>query len=65
MYGLASNKKIAAAIRSVDRNHLLVLGGAQWDQNFTVFGRPFDKKTLYTFHNYWSETTQEVIQPWQ
>ena len=57
-------KKIAAAIRTVDKNHLLFLGGAQWDGNFTIFGKPFDKKAVYTFHNYWSETTDEVLEPW-
>jgi aryl-phospho-beta-D-glucosidase BglC (GH1 family) len=57
-------KRIAAAIREVDQNHLLFLGGAQWDQNFTVFGKPFDKKTVYTFHTYWTGTTPDVIEPW-
>jgi endoglucanase len=57
-------RKIVAAIRSVDKNHIVLLGGAQWDQNFSVFGRPFDAKVIYTFHNYWSPTEQEVIQPW-
>ncbi len=57
-------KRIAAAIRTVDKNHLLFLGGAQWDQNFTIFKKPFDKKSVYTFHNYWSETTDDVLEPW-
>ncbi|RFM27758.1 glycoside hydrolase family 5 protein [Deminuibacter soli] len=55
-------KKITAAVRSVDGNHLLFLGGAQWDSNFKIFGAPFDKKLVYTFHKYWSDTTQNVIQ---
>ncbi|MCL5020808.1 MAG: glycoside hydrolase family 5 protein [Bacteroidetes bacterium] len=55
-------KKITAAIRLVDKNHLIILGGAQWDSNFNVFGKPFDSKLVYTFHKYWSDTTQSVIQ---
>jgi len=55
-------RKITAAIRSVDKNHLIFLGGAQWDSNFKVFGAPFDSKLVYTFHKYWTETTQSVIQ---
>jgi aryl-phospho-beta-D-glucosidase BglC (GH1 family) len=55
-------KKITAEIRQVDRNHIIFLGGAQWDSNFKVFGPPFDDKLAYTFHKYWTETTQSVIQ---
>ncbi len=55
-------KKITAAIRTVDKNHLIFLGGAQWDGNFSVFGAPFDSKLVYTFHTYWTDVKQEVIQ---
>jgi len=54
-------KKITAAIRSVDKNHLLFLGGAQWDSNFEPFGKPFDSKLVYTFHKYWTSPGVEVI----
>ncbi|QQL50056.1 glycoside hydrolase family 5 protein [Mucilaginibacter ginkgonis] len=54
-------KEITAAIRKVDKNHMVFLGGAQWDSNFKVFGKPFDSKAVYTFHKYWTETTQDVI----
>jgi endoglucanase len=55
-------KRIVAAIREVDRNHVILLGGAQWDTNFKVFGPPFDKKLAYTFHKYWMEVRQEAVQ---
>lgn len=55
-------KKITSAIRTVDQNHLIFLGGAQWDGNFSVFGPPFDPKLVYTFHTYWTDVKQEVIQ---
>lgn len=55
-------KKITAAIRTVDKHHLIFLGGAQWDSNFDVFGKPFDDKLVYTFHKYWTAPTRDVIQ---
>jgi hypothetical protein len=55
-------REVTAAIRTVDANHIIILGGAQWDTNFKVFGPPFDKNVMYSFHKYWSPTTQQVIQ---
>jgi hypothetical protein len=55
-------KEITAAIRTVDKNHILFIGGAQWDSNFKVFGQPFDPKLVYTFHKYWTDPTVKVIQ---
>lgn len=55
-------KRITTAIRTVDKNHIVILGGAQWDSNLSLFGPPFDSKIVYTFHKYWTATTQDVIQ---
>ncbi len=55
-------KRITKAVREVDKNHMVFLGGAQWDSNFKVFGQPFDSKLVYTFHKYWTKTTPDVIQ---
>jgi endoglucanase len=55
-------RKITAGIRQVDDNHIIILGGAQWDTNFKVFGAPFDKKLAYTFHRYWMDVKQDTIQ---
>lgn len=55
-------KKITAAVRSVDKNHIIILGGAQWDSNFAPFGPPFDSKLIYQFHKYWTDPTKAVIQ---
>ena len=54
-------KRITKAVREVDTNHIIFLGGAQWDSNFKIFGPPFDKKLVYTFHKYWTEPTKDVI----
>jgi len=55
-------RRMVAAIREVDTNHIVFLGGAQWDTNFGVFGVPFDSKLVYTFHKYWCDTTQAMVQ---
>ena len=57
-------RKITEAIRQVDKNHAIILGGAQWDSNFDVFGPPFDRNTIYTFHKYWTAATKDAIQPY-
>ncbi len=54
--------RIVSGIREVDRNHIIFLGGAQWDTNFKVFGPPFDPKLAYTFHKYWMTVNQDAIQ---
>ena len=55
-------KKITSAIRSIDTNHIVFIGGAQWNTNFKMFSKPFDSKFAYTFHKYWMPPVQEQIQ---
>lgn len=56
-------KKAVAAIREVDNNHIVMLGGAQWNGNFKVFtDSKFDNKMMYTCHRYWCDTLQNNIQ---
>lgn len=56
-------KKAVAAIREVDKNHIVMLGGAQWNSNFRVFtDSKFDDKLMYTCHRYWCDTLQNNIQ---
>jgi hypothetical protein len=57
-------KRIAAAIRQVDRHHILILGGAQWDGNLSVFGQPFDSNILYTVHRYGTPPEQSTLTKW-
>jgi hypothetical protein len=56
-------KRAVAAIREVDKNHIVLLGGAQWNSNFRVFhDSKFDDKLMYTCHRYWCDTLQANIQ---
>ena len=54
-------KKLAGEIRRVDTHHIFFLGGAQWDSNFSVFGKPFDPNVAYTFHKYWTAPDESLI----
>ncbi|WP_203532609.1 glycoside hydrolase family 5 protein [Draconibacterium halophilum] len=55
--------KTVEAIREVDNNHIVLLGGAQWNSNFEVFtDSKFDDKIMYTCHRYWTDTLQANIQ---
>jgi aryl-phospho-beta-D-glucosidase BglC (GH1 family) len=55
--------KAVEAIREVDTNHIVLLGGAQWNSNFRVFtDSKFDDKLMYTCHRYWTDTLQANIQ---
>ncbi len=56
-------KKATQAIRTVDQNHIVILGGAQWDGNFNVFNDwSFDRNMMYTCHRYWCDTLQANVQ---
>lgn len=56
-------KKAVAAIRTVDTNHIILLGGSQWNGNFKPFtDSKFDDKIMYTCHRYGGEPTKEAIQ---
>lgn len=56
-------KKAVAAIRTVDKNHIILLGGSQWNGNFKPFkDSKFDNNIMYTCHRYGGEPTKEAIQ---
>ena len=40
----------------------MILGGAQWDTDFTVFSPPFDSNTIFQLHTYWAPPEQATIQ---
>ncbi len=55
-------KRGVSAIREVDKNHIILLGGAQWNGNFKPFtDASFDDKLMYTCHRYGGPATREAI----
>lgn len=50
------------AIRKVDRNHIIILGGAQWNSNFQPLEDTlFDEGVMYSCHRYGGPTDADCI----
>ena len=55
-------KRAVKAIRQVDRNHVILLGGARWNSDFFMFNDwTFDNNIMYTCHRYGGDATAEAI----
>ncbi|GAA0378505.1 cellulase family glycosylhydrolase [Paenibacillus motobuensis] len=57
-------QEITAAIREVDQKHLIILEGAHWATDWSVFTEMFDRNILLQFHKYWSSIDTESIAPY-
>lgn len=57
------HKRAVTAIREKDKNHIILLGGAQWNGNFDPFTDwKYDNKIMYTCHRYGGDPTKGAIQ---
>ena len=55
-------KKAVEAIRQVDKNHIILLGGAHWNSFFWMLNdSTYDDKLMYTCHRYGGPATKEAI----
>lgn len=45
-------KRLTKAIRAVDSKHMIIVEGADWANDWSVFTGPFDKNMVYQFHYY-------------
>ena len=55
-------KRAVKAIRTVDQNHVILLGGAHWNSFFFMFDDwTFDKNIMFTCHRYGGPATKEAI----
>ena len=50
------------AIRAVDQNHIIFIGGNSWSNDFNGLTPPWDSNLVYEFHKYWSYNDTESIQ---
>ncbi|MDE6792609.1 MAG: glycoside hydrolase family 5 protein [Muribaculaceae bacterium] len=56
-------KRAVSRIRSNDKNHIVLLGGPQWNSYFGNFkDSKFDDNILYTCHRYGGPATKEAIE---
>ena len=52
-----------SAIREVDNNHIILVGGSQWNGNFDPLKNiDFGDKIMYTCHRYGGDPTPDAIQ---
>lgn len=55
-------KRAVKAIREEDQDHIILLGGSQWNGNFKPFSNGgYDDKLMYTCHRYGGAATKEAI----
>lgn len=54
--------EITQAIRKVDKNHIIYIGGNCWGNNYNGIFPLWDDNTVISFHKYWNHNTQESIQ---
>ncbi len=55
-------QRITTAIREVDPNHLIIIEGNCWGNNYRNLPELWDDNLVISFHKYWNPNTQESIQ---
>lgn len=55
-------KDITAAIREVDQNHIIIIEGNCWGNNYSGLPELWDDNLVISFHKYWNANTQNAIQ---
>jgi endoglucanase len=53
---------ITIAIREVDKNHIIIIEGNGWGNNYKGMMGPWDKNMVLSFHKYWNYNDQQSIQ---
>ena len=52
---------ITAEIRAVDKNHLIIIEGNGWGNNYRGILPPWDNNMVLSFHKYWNPNTDDAI----
>ncbi len=55
-------QRTTRAIREVDNNHMVVIGGNWFSNDFSGLTPPWDNNMVYTFHKYWTYNNTASIQ---
>ncbi|MES2772916.1 MAG: cellulase family glycosylhydrolase [Bacteroidota bacterium] len=53
---------ITAAIREVDKKHIIIIEGNGWGNNYNGILPPWDNNMVLSFHKYWNYNNQSSIQ---
>ncbi|GAB2763284.1 cellulase family glycosylhydrolase [Salinimicrobium soli] len=53
---------ITKAIREVDQNHIVIIEGNGWGNNYNGILPPWDDNMVISFHKYWNYNNEELIQ---
>lgn len=54
--------EITEAIRSVDKNHIIIIEGNCWGNNYNGVLPPWDENMVVSLHKYWNYNDQSSIQ---
>src|SRR5690606_307832 len=54
--------RITRAIREVDKNHIVIMEGNGWGNNYNGISPPWGDNLVLSFHKYWSYNDQASIQ---
>lgn len=54
--------RLVSAIREVDKNHLIIIEGNGYANDFNGLTPPWDDNMAYSFHRYWCGNAQSSIQ---
>lgn len=55
-------KHITEAIRQVDKNHIIIIEGNGWGNNYNGLIPLWDDNMVLSFHKYWTNNSTEAIQ---
>lgn len=56
-------RRVVMAVREVDKNHIVMVSGSMWGQDYSIFHSwDYDPKLMFTCHRYHSATTPDGIQ---
>ena len=54
-------EQITAAIREVDKEHIIFIEGNDYANNYTGLTPPWDDNMVYSFHKYWSTVNDDDL----
>lgn len=54
--------EITETIRAVDKNHIIIIEGNCWGNNYNGIFPPWDNNTVVSFHKYWNYNDKASIQ---